>query len=121
MPSDSKKKRDAKKKEAAKARDAGKNVTGDTKAQNGSETNGVTSGLTDEEKLVLKLQKDMDINAEYRSCTGVLGVHPKSRDIKIVNFSLTFHGCEILTDTNLGENFSVFDPDVCTDDVDLFF
>ncbi|XP_074596859.1 ATP-binding cassette sub-family F member 2 isoform X2 [Brevipalpus obovatus] len=103
MPSDSKKKRDAKKKEAAKARDAGKAASGDIKAENGSGTNGL-SDLTDEEKLVQKLQKDMDINAEYRSCTGVLGVHPKSRDIKIVNFSLTFHGYEILTDTNLELN-----------------
>ena len=46
----------------------------------------------------------MRIAAEARSCTGVLGVHPRSRDIKIDNFSITFHGSEMLTDTKLELN-----------------
>ena len=36
--------------------------------------------------------------------TGVLGVHPKSRDIKIDNMSITFHGCELLQETTLELN-----------------
>ena len=99
MPSDSKKKRDAKKKEQAKARDATKkDIPKDS-------TNGVTknSGKGDyEDEIVAKMEAEMDLNAEFRSCTGVLGVHPRSRDIKIDNFSLAFHGCEMLTDTKLG-------------------
>lgn len=57
-----------------------------------------------EVELVKKLQKDMELNAEARACTGVLGVHPRSRDIKIDNFSITFHGVEILSDTKLELN-----------------
>lgn len=98
MPSDSKKKREAKKKEQAKARDVTKKETPK------DSTNGVKNcGKGDaEDELVAKMERDLDINAEFRSCTGVLGVHPRSRDIKIDNFSLTFHGCEMLTDTKLG-------------------
>ncbi|RWS07657.1 ATP-binding cassette sub-family F member 2-like protein [Dinothrombium tinctorium] len=116
MPSDAKKRRDAKKKEAAKARDVGKKTLPakqDPNAeQNGSHSvNGdVTNGesetiqLTAEEELVSKLENEMNLNAEYRACTGVLAVHPRSRDIKIDNFSITFHGCELLTDTKLELN-----------------
>ena len=39
--------------------------------------------------------------ADARACTGVLGIHPMSRDIKIDNFSVTFHGSELLQDTKL--------------------
>ena len=46
----------------------------------------------------------MDVNAEYRTCTGVLTSHQQSRDLKIYNFSVNFHGCELLTDTNLELN-----------------
>ncbi|MCL4128825.1 UNVERIFIED_CONTAM: hypothetical protein GTU68_017517 [Idotea baltica] len=46
----------------------------------------------------------MRLAAEARSCTGVLGVHPRSRDIKIDNFSITFHGTEMLQDTKLELN-----------------
>ena len=31
----------------------------------------------------------------------MLGIHPMSRDIKIDNFSVTFHGAELLQDTKL--------------------
>merc|ERR1711953_1639238 len=33
--------------------------------------------------------------------TGVLGIHPMARDIKIDNFSVTFYGKELLQDTKL--------------------
>ena len=117
MPSDNKKRRDQKKKEAAKTREQNKGKqTKGQENQNGDEFppskngNGIENGdqieeeLTLEEALVKKLEKDMDLNAESRACTGVLGVHPRSRDIKIDNLSITFHGAEILTDTKLELN-----------------
>lgn len=44
------------------------------------------------------------INAEARACTGSLAVHPRSRDVKIANFSITFFGSEMLQDTMLELN-----------------
>jgi len=38
---------------------------------------------------------------EARACTGVLGIHPLARDIKVDNFSVTFYGAELLQDTKL--------------------
>ena len=101
MPSDSKKRRDAKKKEAAKQREIARKNPNQA-AVNGNQTE-TTENVDVNEDFVRKFEKDMDLNAEYRSCTGVLGVHPRSRDIKIDNFSITFHGCEMLTDTKLGK------------------
>lgn len=51
-----------------------------------------------------KLEADARLNAEARACTGSLAVHPKSRDVKIANFSITFHGCEMLQDAMLELN-----------------
>lgn len=56
------------------------------------------------EALCQKLEADAKLNAEARSCTGSLAVHPRSRDIKIDTFSITFHGCEMLQDTLLELN-----------------
>ena len=39
---------------------------------------------------------DFRLAAEARACTGVLGIHPQARDIKIDNFSVTFYGAELL-------------------------
>jgi len=114
MPSDHQKKRAAKKKEAAKAK-------GGKKVDNVEETNGVANGsakviesnptlpdatsngesLTYEEQLCLRLQEEARIAADARACTGVLGIHPMARDIKIDNFSVTFFGSELLQDTKL--------------------
>lgn len=44
------------------------------------------------------------MNSEARSCTGSQAVHPRSRDIKIANFSITFYGSELLQDTLLELN-----------------
>ncbi|RWS26512.1 ABC transporter-like protein, partial [Leptotrombidium deliense] len=110
MPSDAKKRREQKKKEAAKARETGKKVVKEDSTNavsNGDAVNCENNGnnnLTEEELLVSKLEKELDLNAEHRACTGVLGVHPRSRDIKIDGFSITFHGAEILTDTKLELN-----------------
>ena len=60
--------------------------------------NGVT---TYEEELCKRLEDEAKLAADARACTGVLGIHPMSRDIKIDNFSITFHGAELLVDTKL--------------------
>lgn len=56
------------------------------------------------EILCAKLEMEARINAEARACTGSLAVHPRSRDIKIANFSITFFGSEMLQDTMLELN-----------------
>ncbi len=56
------------------------------------------------ELLCMKLEQEAKLSAEARAVTGVLGVHPKSRDIKIDNMSITFHGFELLQDTSLELN-----------------
>ncbi|KAG1660997.1 ATP-binding cassette sub-family F member 2 [Nymphon striatum] len=56
------------------------------------------------DEITRKLELELDLNAKARACTGVLGVHPMSRDIKIDNFSVTFHGTELLSDTKVELN-----------------
>ena len=53
------------------------------------------------EELCRRMEEEANLAAEARACTGVLGIHPMSRDIKIDNFSVTFHGAELLQDTKL--------------------
>jgi len=115
MPSAHEKARAAKKKEAAKKKGGKKITVGEVEevddnskvnskesspgATNGSTTNG--SSLTQEEMLVLQLEDEARLATEARACTGVLGIHPLARDIKIDNFSVTFYGAELLQDTKL--------------------
>jgi len=122
MPSDHAKKRAAKKKEMAKAKKKGGNtkdeetqqeespavtengVNGHAATENGeAEKNGESKTLeqTEEEELCRRLDEEARLAADARACTGVLGIHPMSRDIKIDNFSVTFHGAEMLLDTKL--------------------
>lgn len=111
MPSDAKKRAQEKKKEAAKSRnkkpvtkvDGPRDDKESSPTTNGA-TNGGTVELTVEEALCLKLEAEAKMNAEARSCTGSLAVHPRSRDIKIANFSITFFGSELLQDTLLELN-----------------
>ena len=116
MPSKYEKERAKAKKEAAKKKGGKKEVVVDesnAEATNG--TNGVTkektpdsngaasgpSNLTYEEELCQKLEDEARLAAEARACTGVLGIHPMARDIKIDNFSVTFYGANLLQDTKL--------------------
>jgi len=116
MPSEHQKKRAAKKKEAAKAKGGKKLDKEDASsvATNGTSNGTIsdklremqpdqidTSNLTYEEELCRKLEEEARLSAEARSCTGVLGIHPMARDIKIDNFSVTFYGSELLQDTKL--------------------
>lgn len=112
MPSDAKKKRDAKKKEALKNRNnptkKADSPGGDdaTNGVNGTTTNGVIVEYSEDEmdEVTKKFEEDMKLNAAARAVTGVLSIHPRSRDIKIENLSITFHGWEVLQDTKLELN-----------------
>jgi len=122
MPSDAKKKREAKKKEAAKARTSKRpNAAADdpeeddvdqTETPENGEANEPSSACNGVEKptdngvkhLANQFERVELENAQFRSCTGVLASHPRSRDMKIDSFTVTFHGAEIVTDTMLEFN-----------------
>merc|ERR1719300_737725 len=79
-------------------------VNGHAATENGeAEKNGESKTLeqTEEEELCRRLDEEARLAADARACTGVLGIHPMSRDIKIDNFSVTFHGAELLQDTRV--------------------
>jgi ATP-binding cassette subfamily F protein 2 len=116
MPSKYEKERAKAKKEAAKQKGGKKataeaagaetNGTNGVKEKTPPETNGAESSpaptnLTYEEELCQKLEDEARLAAEARACTGVLGIHPMARDIKIDNFSVTFYGANLLQDTKL--------------------
>lgn len=90
MPSEAAKKRQAKKKAAAQSRNKPKQVVNSTETaiENGEEP-AANGGILD---------------LSSRSCTGVLASHPLARDLKVENFSITFHGVELLKDTKLELN-----------------
>lgn len=94
MPSDAAKKRQAKKKSQAQARGKPKSTNNESEATTNG-TNGVSNGNADTTNLT---------DNSIASCTGVLASHPESRDIHIENFSITFHGVELLSDTRLELN-----------------
>jgi len=48
--------------------------------------------------------EELYMASRHRAVTGVLGSHPDSRDVHIINLSITFHGVELLTDTKLELN-----------------
>lgn len=122
MPSDAKKKRDLEKKLAAKSKGKPGATTKLTNGEGGDssnnkQTNGYSNSngstrngtpepveISQEELLCRQLEKDAQIAAEARGCTGVLAIHPRSRDVKIEGFSITFHGAELLQDTMLELN-----------------
>ena len=91
MPSEAAKKRQAKKKAAAQSR-------GKPKPTTDVRENGIENSRATENGASVKL------DLSNRSCTGVLASHEQSRDVKIENFSITFHGVELLTDTKLELN-----------------
>ncbi|CAF0774495.1 unnamed protein product [Rotaria sp. Silwood1] len=81
-----------------------------TNATNGK-TNEANGATNDVDPNVKSLIQNLDLltmvekaNAEARSCTGVLGSHPSGRDIHINQFSVTFHGQEILSDADFEMN-----------------
>lgn len=127
MPSDSKKKREeAKKKQrlererAATRGNAGGTSSVATNGKESPEVNGSQESLNghgddvdtkDIDVISKKIEKALTLEEEEeenraaaRACTGAMGCNPRSRDIKIVNFSISFHGCEFLNETDLDLN-----------------
>lgn len=120
MPSDSKKREMQRKKDARNKKIVSSASNSNAKKdenqeveQNGS--NGTE--MTEEEALCAKLDMEARINAEARSCTGTFALHPRSRDIKIENFSITFFGAEVLQDTmlelNCGRRYGLLGANGC--------
>jgi len=110
MPFD--KKKNQKKNQKAGGKPAGKK---EEKSTNGAKSNGVP--LSEEELICKKMEEDMVIAANARSTTGVCAIHPRARDIKIDNFSITYYGVEMLKDTKLelscGNRYAVIGPNGC--------
>ncbi|KAJ6647885.1 ATP-binding cassette sub-family F member 2 [Pseudolycoriella hygida] len=107
MPSDAKKRDQARKKEAQKKRNqkiVSVGSTTDAPKTNGTNGTAEPVEMTEEEILCAKLEEEARISAEARSCTGSSAVHPRSRDIKMSNFAITFFGSELLQDTTLELN-----------------
>ncbi|KXJ07019.1 ATP-binding cassette sub-family F member 2 [Exaiptasia diaphana] len=89
MPSEAAKKRQAKKKAAAQSRGKPKPAVNSSNVAIENGDNASNGGILD---------------VSSRACTGVLASHPLSKDLKIENFSITFHGVELLKDTKLELN-----------------
>nr|GMD22671.1 ABC transporter F family member 1 [Ipomoea batatas]GMD24086.1 ABC transporter F family member 1 [Ipomoea batatas]GMD27251.1 ABC transporter F family member 1 [Ipomoea batatas] len=100
MVSDASKKRGAQKKAAAAAKRGGKAaaasskaVAAETAAENGSASvDNLANGVG-------------ELQISDRTCTGVLCSHPLSRDVRIESLSLTFHGHELIVDSELELNY----------------
>lgn len=91
MVSDASKKKAAQKKAAAAAKRGGKSAS----ATSSSASNGVN-----------KISDGVDaLKLSDRTCTGVLASHPLSRDIHIESLSLTFHGHDLIVDSELELNY----------------
>ncbi|KAE9587961.1 hypothetical protein Lal_00003339 [Lupinus albus] len=90
MVSDASKKKAAQKKAAAAAKRGGKAAAASSKAA--SEVDKIANGIG-------------DIQISDRNCTGVLCSHPLSRDIRIESLSVTFHGHDLIVDSELELNY----------------
>ncbi|KAF5937690.1 hypothetical protein HYC85_025196 [Camellia sinensis] len=92
MVSDASKKKAAQKKAAAAAKRGGKAPA--------------AAGASKNAGGVEKLTNDVDaLQISDRTCTGVLCSHPLSRDIRIESLSLTFHGHDLIVDSELELNY----------------
>ncbi|KAF3335782.1 ABC transporter F family member 1 [Carex littledalei] len=91
MVSDASKKKAAQKKAAAAAKRGGKAAS----ATSSSSSNGVNKVSNGMDALILS----------DRTCTAVLTSHPQSRDIHIESLSLTFHGHDLIVDSDLELNY----------------
>ncbi|KAI4340422.1 hypothetical protein MLD38_025259 [Melastoma candidum] len=101
MVSDASKKKAAQKKAAAAAKRGGKAAAAATSSKAASaaaagESNGGVESLTNG-------VDNMQISD--RTCTGVLCSHPLSRDIRIESLSVTFHGHDLIVDSELELNY----------------
>ncbi|XP_006659713.1 ABC transporter F family member 1 isoform X1 [Oryza brachyantha] len=92
MVSDASKKKAAQKKAAAAAKRGGKASSSSSASASSSTAEKSANGIA-----ALKLSD--------RTCTGVLASHPLSRDIHIESLSLTFHGHDLIVDSELELNY----------------
>ena len=96
MVSDASKKKAAQKKAAAAAKRGGK-AAASSKA---------SASASASEKAADQLANGVgDIAISDRTCTGVLCSHPLSRDIRIESLSVTFHGHDLIVDSELELNY----------------
>ncbi|CAL5424169.1 unnamed protein product [Camellia sinensis] len=93
MVSDASKKKAAQKKAAAAAKRGGKAAAAATSSKAAAAAvDNVANGVG-------------ALQISDRNCTGVLCSHPLSRDIRIESLSLTFHGHDLIVDSELELNF----------------
>ncbi|KAG4985514.1 hypothetical protein JHK86_033205 [Glycine max] len=92
MVSDASKKKAAQKKAAAAAKRGGKAAAAAVMEASSKAANKVANGIA-------------DIQISDRTCTGVLCSHPLSRDIRIESLSVTFHGHDLIVDSELELNY----------------
>uniref|UniRef100_A0A6N2KZP4 ABC transporter domain-containing protein n=1 Tax=Salix viminalis TaxID=40686 RepID=A0A6N2KZP4_SALVM len=97
MVSDASKKKAAQKKAAAAAKRGGKAAATSSKAAAAADSQ---NGGVD------KLSNGIgDLQISDRTCTGILCSHPQSRDIRIESLSVTFHGHDLIVDSELELNY----------------
>ncbi|KAJ7981040.1 ABC transporter family protein [Quillaja saponaria] len=97
MVSDASKKKAAQKKAAAAAKRGGK------AAVTAASSKATTAAAQNEADKIANGIGNIQISD--RTCTGVLCSHPLSRDIRIESLSVTFHGHDLIVDTELELNY----------------
>lgn len=98
MVSDASKKKAAQKKAAAAAKRGGK-AAASSKAAAAAAASDTQNGVDSLSNGVGAMQ------ISDRTCTGVLCSHPLSRDIRIESLSVTFHGHDLIVDSELELNY----------------
>ncbi|KAI5666365.1 hypothetical protein M9H77_16218 [Catharanthus roseus] len=106
MVSDASKKREAQKKAAAAAKRAGKSGASSKAAKEAAAAATATTAAAGENGTANDLASGVGaLQISDRTCTGVLCSHPLSRDIRIESLSLTFHGHDLIVDSELELNY----------------
>ncbi|CAH9082846.1 unnamed protein product [Cuscuta epithymum] len=99
MVSDASKKREAQKKAAAAAKRGGKSAQAAASSKAAATS---TDAINSVDNVANGVE---ELHISDRTCTGVLCSHPLSRDIRIESLSLTFHGHELIVDSELELNY----------------
>ncbi|KAF6029887.1 ABCF2 [Bugula neritina] len=123
MPSDAKARRAASKKKAALNRKQALNGGDGGVSSEASSLNGDSAPVTpamsanNSTNNLAAMVGDLDLQAAARAVTGVLASHPDARDVQISSLSISFHGAELLTDTNcelnMGRRYGLIGANGC--------
>lgn len=97
MVSDASKKKALQKKAAAAAKRGGKAAAAAASSKAAALQNGSAADKAASEMAAMRISD--------RTCTGVLCSHPLSRDIRIESLSVTFHGHDLIVDSELELNY----------------